>query len=112
MILIGAPSDFKVILNNYIKMLSLNKRVHKSLINYTKKRFNLDIEDFSAAAYLKNTTIPGIIAHDTTDMVVRYEEGEKLAKSWKTAQFITTHGHGHSMHDEYLYQSIVSFVEE
>lgn len=110
-ILIGAPSDFKVILNNYIKMLSLNKRVHQSLIDYTKKRFNVTIDEFSASIFLSNTIIPGIIAHDIDDNIVLYEEGRKIAKSWKTAEFITTNGLGHSMHDEYLYQSIVSFIE-
>lgn len=110
-ILIGAPSDFKVILNNYIKMLSLNKRIHRALIDYTKKRFDITIDEFSASKFLSNTTIPGIIAHDIDDEVVLYEEGKKIAKSWKSAQFITTTGLGHSMHDEYLYQSIISFIE-
>lgn len=111
MILIGAPSDFKVILNNYIKLLSLNKRVHQSLVDYIKKRFDISIDDFSASKFLKTTTIPGIIAHDIDDNVVLFEEGKKIAKLWKTAEFITTKGLGHSMHDEYLYQSLVTFIE-
>jgi pimeloyl-ACP methyl ester carboxylesterase len=111
MILIGSPSDFKVILNNYINLLGLNKHIHKSLIDYTKKRFDITIDDFSASKFLKNSTIPGIIAHDIDDKIVLFEEGKKIAKSWKTAEFITTKGLGHSMHDEYLYQSIVAFIE-
>jgi predicted alpha/beta hydrolase family esterase len=111
MVLIGAPSDFKVILKNYIKILDLNKRVHQSLIDYTKKRFNITIEDFSAAKFLNKTTIQGIVAHDIDDNIVLFEEGKKIAKSWKTAEFISTKGLGHSMHDEYLYQTIVRFTE-
>lgn len=111
-VLLGAPSDFKVILNNYIKMLSLNKRVHQSLIDYTKKRFNLTIDDFSASKFLKNSTIEGIVAHDTQDTVVLFEEGKKISKAWEKAQFIETKGLGHSMHDAYLYQTIVDFVEK
>jgi len=111
MILIGSPSDFDVILNNYIGMLSLNKRIHKSIITYTKERFNISITDFSASKFLEKTTIPGIIAHDVDDDIVLFEEGKKIAKSWKTAEFISTKGLGHSMHDEYLYQSIVRFIE-
>lgn len=111
MILIGAPSDFDIILNNFINILGLNKRVHQALIDYTKKRFNIVIEDFSATKFLENTTIPGIIAHDVDDDVVLFEEGKKIANSWKTAEFISTKGLGHSMHDEYLYQSIVRFIE-
>lgn len=111
-ILLGAPSDFKVILDNYIKMLSLNKRIHQSLINYTKKRFNLTIEEFSASKFMKDATISGIIAHDVEDTVVLFEEGKKISNSWKKAEFIETKGLGHSMHDTYLYQTIIDFVEK
>lgn len=111
-VLLGAPSDFKVILNNYIKMLSLNKRIHQSLIDYTKKRFNLTIDDFSASKFLKNSSIEGIVAHDVQDTVVLFEEGKKISKAWEKAQFIETKGLGHSMHDAYLYQTIVDFIQK
>lgn len=111
-VLLGAPSDFKIILDNYIKMLSLNKRVHQSLIDYTKKRFNLTIDDFSASKFLKNSSIEGIVAHDLQDTVVLFEEGKKISKAWEKAQFIETKGLGHSMHDAYLYQTIVDFVQK
>lgn len=110
-VLLGAPSDFKVILDNYIKMLSLNNRVHQSLINYIQKRFDLNIEDFSASNFLKDSTISGIIAHDFHDTVVLFEEGKKISNSWKKAQFIETKGLGHSLHDAYLYQTIIDFLE-
>lgn len=111
-VLLGAPSDFKVILDNYIKMLSLNKRVHQSLIDYIKKRFNLTIDDFSASKFLKNSSIEGIVAHDIQDTVVLFEEGKKISKAWEKAKFIETKGLGHSMHDAYLYQAIVDFVQK
>jgi esterase/lipase len=111
-VLLGAPSDFKIILDNYIKMLSLNKRIHQSLIDYTKKRFNLTIDDFSASKFLKNSSIEGIVAHDVQDTVVLFEEAKKISKAWEKAQFIETRGLGHSMHDAYLYQTIVDFVQK
>jgi len=111
-ILIGSPDEFKVILNNYIKLLSLNSRVHHLLVNYTKERFNLTIEEFSAAKYLQNTNVLGLIAHDKNDDVVLFEEGKKIANSWKTSQFIETTGLGHSMHSDELYQQIVAFITE
>lgn len=109
-ILLGAPSDFKVILNNYIKMLGLNNRVHTSLIAYVKERFNITVDEFSASKFLEKTTVSGLVAHDINDTIVLFEEGKKIANSWKTSKFIETKGLGHSLHDAYLYQTIVDFV--
>ena len=111
-ILLGAPSDFKVILENYFKMLGLNLKIQNQFLTYIKQRFTIVIDDFSASLFLKNNTISGIIAHDIDDSVVLFEEGKKIAHSWKAAKFMETKGLGHSMHDENLYQSIVDFIEE
>lgn len=111
-ILLGAPSDFKVILENYFKILSLNSKIQRQFLVYIKSRFNIVIEDFSAANFLKKSTIPGIIAHDVDDIVVRIEEGKKIANSWKTATFIETKALGHSLHDAILYQTISDFIEK
>lgn len=111
MILLGAPSDFKIIMENYFKMLSLNLKVQEQFKNYIQSRFKIVIEDFSAAKFLEETTISGIIAHDQEDLVVLLNEGYKIDSAWKTAKFIETKGLGHSMHDADLYQTIVDFIE-
>lgn len=111
MILLGAPSDFSVILQNYINLLSLNSKIHNYLTGYIKERFDIIVEDFSGEKFLQNTAFSGIIAHDFQDTVVHFNEGKKLASSWKNAQFIETKGLGHSMHNEYLYKTIVDFIE-
>jgi pimeloyl-ACP methyl ester carboxylesterase len=111
MILLGAPSDFKIIMENYFRLLSLNNKVQEQFKNYVQSRFNIVIEDFSASKFLEETTIPGIIAHDQEDIVVLLKEGNKIAAAWKTAQFIETKGLGHSMHDADLYHTIVDFID-
>lgn len=112
MILLGAPSDFTVILQNYIDILSLNSKIQNYLTAYIKERFNIIVEDFSGEKFLQNTAFSGIIAHDFQDTVVHFNEGKKLASSWKNAKFIETKGLGHSMHDELLYKTIVNFFNE
>lgn len=112
MILLGAPSDFKILLDNYSRMLNLNSKVYEQLVHYIKNRFNINIEEFSGVQFLKNTTIQGIIAHDTADDVVAFEEAKKMARSWKKAKFIETQGLGHSLHDDKLYQNIYQFLFE
>lgn len=110
MVLLGAPSDMKVILGNFISILGLNNKVHAQLKTYTQERFNIAIEDFSAAIFLQNCSIDGIIAHDEDDDVVRIDESEKLSKAWPKAHFIKTKGKGHSLHDDNLYEKICSFI--
>jgi pimeloyl-ACP methyl ester carboxylesterase len=112
MVLLGSPADFKVLLHNYINTLGLNLKVYDLLQNYIRQRFNIVIDDFSAQQFLKNTQIQGFIAHDRDDTVVDIEEAQKLAASWKTAQFIETKGLGHSLHDDLLYKNICQFLFE
>jgi esterase/lipase len=112
MILLGAPSDFKILLDNYSRMLNLNSKVYEQLVHYIKTRFKINIEEFSGVQFLKNTTIQGIIAHDSSDDVVAFEEGKKMSQSWKRAKFIETKGLGHSLHDDQLYQNIYQFLFE
>lgn len=110
MILLGSPSEFKILMNNYINLLSLNSRVYNLIDNYIKQRFSINIDDFSGSYFLINTTIEGIIAHDTYDDVVKITEAKKLASTWKNAQFIETQGLGHSLHGEELYEVVYAFL--
>jgi len=112
LVLLGAPSDYKILIGNYVNMLSLSNSVYDYLINHTRTKFNIDIDEFSGRIFLSNSTIRGIIAHDQMDDIVAFSEGKKLADSWKDAEFIETSGLGHSMHDDKLYQKITSFLLE
>lgn len=110
MIVLGAPSDLKTLLDNYIKMLSLNSKIYFDLEKHYLKNFNIKLDNFSCAELAKDIKIEGIIAHDTSDTVVAFEEGKKIAANWRNGQFITTNNLGHSMHDESLYQEIYHFL--
>lgn len=110
-ILLGAPSDFKIISDNFVKLLSLNKRLKEKLEDYYLQKFNINVTDFSGHKYAENFTQKAFIAHDSEDKVVLKEEGRKYANAWKNAIYIETKGLGHSMHDADLYQKIIDFIE-
>jgi len=112
MVLLGAPSDFSIILHNYLKLLRLNTKIKKAFYQYTKERFQIDIDDFSGQAFLKTCQVQGLIIHDNDDTVVLFEEAKKLASAWKSATLIPTKGLGHSLHDEEVNQRIVAFLLE
>ncbi len=109
-VLLGAPSDFKILSDNFINLLSLNNKIKTQLEIFYFQKFNIQIDDFAGHKFAKNFTQKAFIAHDTNDKVVLIDEGRKYAKEWKNAIFIETNGLGHSMHDPDLYQKIIDFI--
>lgn len=112
LVLLGAPSEMKIIVSNYVTMLSLNEKITSFLEKQSEVKFNMKIDDFSAHLFSENLTLKTFIAHDTLDDVVLIHEGRKIAKSMKKAIFIETEGLGHSMHDDALYQSVIDFIQK
>lgn len=112
MILLGTPSDFNVLMQNYINLLGLNHKVSQLIKTYIKQRFRINTDEFTSQNFLKNTTISGIIAHDIHDDVISISESKKIASAWKNAQYIETQNLGHSMHDDKLNQTIYQFLFE
>jgi pimeloyl-ACP methyl ester carboxylesterase len=110
MVILGAPSDLKTLIDNYISMLSLNTKMFSMLESKFANRFNFKIEDFSGEKFAAGFNIPGLIVHDVSDDIVSFEEGKKIARNWKNSQFIETVGLGHGMHDDELYQKIIEFL--
>ncbi|MBC5841354.1 MAG: alpha/beta hydrolase [Flavobacteriaceae bacterium] len=110
MVILGAPSDFKIILNNYIKMLSLNSIIARGLEAHYINNFNLTLDQFSGKHFASNIKTKGLVAHDIDDTVVSFTEGKKIAESWKNAVFIETNGLGHSMHSKDLYEQVCQFL--
>jgi predicted alpha/beta hydrolase family esterase len=112
MILLGSPSDFNVLMQNYINLLGLNSKVCQLIKSHITQRFGVNTDEFTSQNFLKDTTISGIIAHDIHDDVIAFSEAKKIASAWKKAQFIETQNLGHSMHDDKLNQTIYQFLFE
>ncbi|WP_293893529.1 alpha/beta fold hydrolase [Flavobacterium sp.] len=109
-VLLGAPSDFKILSDNFVKLLGLNDKIKSGLEDYYFQKFNIHINDFSGHKFAENFTQKAFIAHDIEDKVVLIDEGRKYANTWKNAIYIETKGLGHSMHDAELYQKIIDFI--
>lgn len=112
MVLLGAPSDLRIIVQNYIAMLSLNNKVHQLMQNKFIEKFNININEFSGHEFAKNIPIKTLIAHDTHDNIVAVAEGKKFASGFKNVTYIETSELGHSLHNDELYLQITTFLEE
>jgi hypothetical protein len=93
-------------------MLSLNSKISKGLEAYYLTHFKLKLEKFSAKQFATTINTKGLIAHDTDDTVVLFEEGKKISSTWKNSIFIETNGLGHSMHGDSLYKKVIHFLFE
>ena len=111
-VILGAPSDFSIILNNFTSLLSLNNKIKKSLENKYTEFLNQHLDQFSSKEFVTKIQAKGFIAHDVEDTVVLFDEGEKIADTWKDAQFIITKGLGHKLHDDELYRKVYTFLFE
>jgi pimeloyl-ACP methyl ester carboxylesterase len=112
MVILGAPSDFKIIFNNFIGLLGLNNKISKALENQYTALLNHTFDQFTAQQFVEKLDVKGLLAHDIDDTVVLFEEGKKIASAWKDVQFIETSGLGHKLHDEELYEKIAQFLFE
>jgi esterase/lipase len=112
MVILGAPSDFRILLNNFITMLSLNSKITNALEEQYTAFLQENIDKFTSQLFASKITAKGLIAHDIDDKTVLFEEGKKIASSWKNVQFIETSGLGHSLHSDDLYNKVSLFLFE
>lgn len=112
MVLLGAPSDLKILIQNFVNILRLNTKMSRLIENHFIEKFKIKIDDFSGKTLGASLKIKGIVAHDEEDSIVNFTESQKIIAGWKEATFIKTKGLGHSMHDEVLYQKIYQFLYE
>jgi pimeloyl-ACP methyl ester carboxylesterase len=112
MVILGSPSDFKIILNNFIAQLGLNSRISKALEKNYVTILHHKLEEFSGQFFASKIDIRGFVAHDVDDSVVSFKEAKKIANAWKNVQFIETSGLGHSLHDDDLYKKVSQFLFE
>lgn len=112
MVILGAPSDFKILFNNFIVLLGLNNKISKALEKQYTALLNYDLDLFTSQQFASKLDVKGLVVHDIEDTIVLFEEGKKIASSWKDVQFIETKGLGHKLHDENLYKKVSQFLFE
>ena len=112
MVILGAPCELKIILQNYITLLGLNSKILKAFQAFYLNRFQIKIDRFSGEQFASTLNIKGLVAHDINDTVVAFEEGKKIAHTWPGVKFIETMDLGHSMNDEELHKKISQFLFE
>ena len=110
MVILGAPSDYALLIDNYVQLLSLNKKMKTLLETCFSQKFSMEVASFTMSHFAKKIDLPALIVHDFDDDIVAFGEGQKIADSWKNAKFIQTKGLGHSLHSDEIYLQMVQFL--
>jgi pimeloyl-ACP methyl ester carboxylesterase len=110
LVLIGAPSEFVNVFENYTSLLGYNSQLKNSLNELITERFGNTPESFSTAQYLKDVETEGLIIHDKLDKIIAYEEALRIKKTFRNASLISTEGLGHSLHHESVNRHILEFL--
>lgn len=110
LILLGAPSEFKDVLERYFKMMSYNNKTIESVYSLIKERFNAEPSEFSTAKSLQDSQSKGLIIHDENDGIIPYEDALLINKNYKGSKLITTNGFGHSLNHESVHTHIYEFL--
>lgn len=110
LVLLGSPSEFKEILDRYVKMLRINKSVAKQLELTIQKRFNKLPVEFSTAKSSRSISAESLIIHDEDDAVIPYSDALKIKKNLKNSKLITTQNMGHSLNNHEVYRYVEEFL--
>ncbi len=107
---IGSPSDLEDLMLQYQKILRFNDSVLQALDKYVKGRFGFGIREFSTGIYAKDLDIEGLLIHDELDTIAPFRASEKVHNNWKGSRLIKTKGYGHSMHQDFVSEQVMDFL--
>ena len=112
LILLGAPSNFDEVIDNYIKIMGYNKRVIKAINEHYLKYFGYYPEFYTVENFTKHITAEGLIIHDKKDRIISCKDALHISKHYKNSKLIKTVGFGHGLKNDVVYNHILQFLND
>lgn len=110
-VLLGAPSEFRHVLRQYIKILGYNKKIEHKLDTIILDKFGATPDEFSTSEFIKNVDAEGLIIHDKNDTIIPFSHAKNIDKNFKKGQLIETSGLGHSLNHNDVSDRILEFIK-
>ncbi|WP_027137072.1 alpha/beta hydrolase [Gaetbulibacter saemankumensis] len=110
LILLGAPSNFDEVIDNYVKIMGYNKKVTKAMDAYYMKHFGKLPSFYSIKNFSDKLTAEGLIIHDKKDRIISYRDALHIHKHYKNSKLVKTQGFGHGLKNEVIYNHILEFL--
>lgn len=112
LVLLGAPSEMKDIMNDYKRILRLSDKFMHALDKFFKEKFDYYFEEFSIANFAKNIERETLVIHDAYDRVAPVEAAKAIHKSLKRSTLKITEGAGHSLNKDDIRKEILHFLKQ
>lgn len=110
-VLLGAPSEFRDVLRQYINMLGYNKKIEHKLDTIILDKFGATPDTFSTSQFIKSIDSEGLIIHDKNDTIIPFSHAKNIEKNLKKGQLIETSGLGHSLNHDTVSDRILEFIK-
>ncbi|GAA4290303.1 alpha/beta hydrolase [Aestuariibaculum suncheonense] len=110
LIMLGAPSNFDEVIENYVNIMGYNKRVIKAMNDYYMKHFGKLPSFYAFKNFSEHITAEGLIIHDKKDRIISYRDALQISKYYKNSKLVKTQGFGHGLKNEIVYNHILEFL--
>ena len=95
LVIIGSGDIIQDILNDFVSKLKLNPNTSTKLRLHFEKKYNVNMNDYSAYKSALEVDIPVLVIHDIEDIEVPAAAGIHIHKHLKNGELLITNGLGH-----------------
>lgn len=111
-VVIGSGNSVVNIVNTFVEKIGLPYKVALLMRNSFEKKYQFDMESFSAYVAAKGVTIPILVIHDADDEDIPVSEAYHLAENLSNKEVLITNNLGHRkiLGDASVINRIVEFL--
>ena len=111
--IIGSGDIIQDILNDFVAKLELKPSTSTQLRLYFEKKYNVNMDDYSAYKSAMEIDIPVLVIHDKNDFEVPVEAALHIHKFLKNGELFLTEGFGHRkiLGNSELIGKIINFIQ-
>jgi pimeloyl-ACP methyl ester carboxylesterase len=109
---LAMPGEMRAFWNAYYQFIGLWPRTQVLVDAYAAKRLGHSINYFSAIAFAKSLSLPGLLVYDDADTEATPAYAERLQAAWPQAQLVVTQGLGHNLRHARVVDGVVGFLQQ
>lgn len=114
LVMIGTPNRISDVIHRFCMTLRVDEKVERQMVEYLERKYQDDVDQWSAQSMLSQTNFHGMVLHDQEDFDVPLSDAEHMMEHWPTGQIYRTSGLGHRriLLDREVIQKIVGYVTD